>query len=60
MRYQVQQTEFFCHLGLLFAVLPPNTMKNENIKNEKKPLEISSFDTDVLKIMIICYTVPEI
>ena len=29
-------------------------------KNEKKPLEISSFYTSVPKITIICYTVPEI
>ena len=32
-----------------------------NLKNEKKTLEISSsFYTNVPKIMIICYTVPEI
>ena len=44
---------------------PPNTLKNENIKNEKKQknkktLEISSFYTSLPKLMIICYTVPEI
>ena len=50
---------FFC------PFTPPNTLKNENIKNEKKQknkktLEISSFYTSLPKIMIICYTVPEI
>ena len=34
--------------------------KNENFKNKKKPLEISSFCKCVPKIMIIRYTVPEI
>ena len=29
-------------------------------KNEKKCLEITSFNTRVPKIMIICFTVPEI
>ena len=36
LRYEVQQAEFFCHLGPFFALLPPsNSSKNENIKNEK-------------------------
>ena len=34
--------------------------KNQNFENTKKTLEISSFYTSVLKIMIICYTVSEI
>ena len=44
---------FFCHPGPL-----PNSPKKEYIK--KKHLEISSFYTSVPKLMIICYTVPEI
>ena len=47
---------------LPFYPPPPNTLKNENIKNEKNPessSKISSFYTSVPKIMI-CYTVPEI
>ena len=41
---------------------PPNSPKNENIKKQikKKHLEISSFNTIVPKITIICFTVPEI
>ena len=39
---------------------PPNSSKNQNLKKWKKSLEISSFYTSVPKIMIICYTVPEI
>ena len=57
------------HFGLFFALLPPNSLKNENLKyekrksqkNEKKKLATSSsFYTSVPKIMIICHTVPEI
>ena len=39
---------------------PPNSLKNENSKKMKKQLEISSFYASVPKIMILCYTVPEI
>ena len=40
---------------------PPNLPKKLKIsKNWKKPLEISSFYTSITKIMITCYTVPEI
>ena len=35
-----------------------NSPKTQNSKKWKKCLEISSFYTCVLKIMIICYTVP--
>ena len=38
----------------------PNNPKNQNLKNRNKQLEILSFYTGVPKIMIICYTVPEI
>ena len=56
------------HFGLFFALLhitpspPPNNQKNKNIKKKikKKHLEISSFNTIVPKITIICFTVPEI
>ena len=72
LRFEVQQAGFFCHLGswqmqLLFFILgyflpfyPPNIPRNENFKKWKKILEISSFNTSVPKIMIICYNVPEI
>ena len=44
----------FCRFNLL------TTWKIKILKNWKKHLEISSFYTSVPKIMIICYTVPEI
>ena len=59
LRYEVQHTELFCHLEPFFALYPSNSPKNGNIKNEKKPLETSSFYTSVPRIMIIRYTVPE-
>ena len=52
----------FC-FGQFFAFLlaPPDNPKNQNFKKmKKKPLEISSFNTSVPKIMIKCFTVPEI
>ena len=73
LRHEVQQTEF-CHLGPFFALYPSNSLKNENIENEKKFLEISSFytknhdhplyrwgdvpETDVTVIFILGYTFP--
>ena len=48
------------HFGLFFALLPPKRTKNQKFKKGKKYLEISSFYNSVPKIMIICYTVPEI
>ena len=50
----------FCHFGLFFALLPPNSLKNENTKKWKKHLEKSSVYTSVPKILIIGYTVHEI
>ena len=50
----------FCHFGLFFALLPPNSLKNENIKKWKKHLEKSPVYTSVPKILIIGYTVHEI
>ena len=51
---------FIFHFGLFFTLLPIKSLKNENVKKMKKCLEKSSFYTSVPKIMIICYTVPEI
>ena len=50
----------FCHFGLFFALLLPNSLKNENIKKWKKLLEKSSVYASVPKILIIGYTVHEI
>ena len=44
----------------ILALLPPNSPKNENFKKMKKHLEMSSFYTSLPKIVIICYTIPEI
>ena len=57
-----QQTEFFVILGHFLAFYPTNNPKKpQNFeKMNNNPLEISSFYTSVLKIMIIYYTVPEI
>ena len=44
----------------IFCPFTPNSRKNENIKNEKKSLEISLFYRSVPKLMIIGYTVLEI
>ena len=48
------------HFVLFFALSPQNSLKNENFKKMKKSLKISSFYTSELKIMTICYNVPEI
>ena len=58
--FKVQQTEFFCYLEQTLPFYSPNTPQNENIKNEKKNMDISSFYTSVPKTMIIRYTVPVI
>ena len=39
---------------------PTNSPKNQNFEKTKKSLEIASFYTSVSKIMITCYTVPDI
>ena len=57
LRYEPQQRGF---LGYFLPFYAPNNTKNENVKNDKKSLEISSFYTSALKILIIGYTVPEI
>ena len=45
----------FCHFGPFFPFYSPM-----NLENKKKQLEILSFYTNVPRIMIIGYTVPEI
>ena len=51
----------FSFWAILFPFYSPNSPKNENFKTKKKKsLEISSFYTRVLKIMIRCYAIPEI
>ena len=47
-------------LGYFLPFYLPNSPKNQNLEKVKKTLEISSFYNSVPKIMIICYTVPEI
>ena len=60
LKYGAQQRSFSVILDH-FLPLPPNNLKNQNsVKKKKKSREISSFYTSVPKIMIICYTVPEI
>ena len=51
---------FIFHFGLFFALLPPNSPKNENTKKWKKCLELSSFYMCSPKIMIRWCMVPEI
>ena len=62
---KLNMTEFFVILGHFLPFYPTNDPKNQNFEKmkktpEKKHLEISSFYISVPKIMIICYTVPEI
>ena len=56
LKYKVQQTEIFVILDHFLHFYPPNNPKNQNFEDI---LEILSFYTCVPKIMIICYTVPE-
>ena len=52
---------FFVILGHFLPFYPPLTAwKMKTSQKWKKHLDISSFYTSVSKIMIICYTVPEI
>ena len=66
LRYEAGWTEFLvildCFLPFYSPPLPPHltTWKIKIWKNWKTRLEISSFYTSVLKIMIMYYTVPEI
>ena len=72
LRYEVPQTEFFCHKctkNLIIGYTVPEIWRVTDVvifilgytsPIYSCPLELSSFDTSVPKIMIICYTVPEI
>ena len=51
----------FVILGHFFAFLPyTNNPKNQHFEIVKKGLEISPFYASVPKIVITCYTVPDI
>ena len=59
--WDMECDRIFCHFGPFFALLPPwNPKKIKILKKLKKTLEILSFYTSVPKMMVICYTVPEI
>ena len=51
-----------CYFSIwaIFCPFTPLTAQNDSFKKWKKHQEISPFYTNVQKIMIICYTVPEI
>ena len=49
-----------CHPSPPLPPPPTNSPKNQNFEKTKKSLEIASFYTSVSKIMITCYTVPDI
>ena len=61
-RYTVPDIWRKTDVDQFLVLLSPNYPKNENVKKMKikKRLEISSFDTSVPKIMIVCYIAPEI
>ena len=59
LRYQTWRTEF-CVILDHFLPFTPIPRKIKILKTWKQDLEISSFYTNVPKIMMICYTVPEI
>ena len=54
-----KRQNFFVILGIFLPLYSPDTLKMK-ISKMKKTLEISSFYTGLPKVMIICYTVPEI
>ena len=60
LRNEARQTEFWGILGIFCPFNPLTTPKIKILKKWKKCLEISSFYTSVPKMMIICYTLPEI
>ena len=49
----------FCHFGPFLPFYTIKQPKNSNFWKHEKRLEISSFYISVTKIMIICYTVPD-
>ena len=60
--YGAWRTDYFVTVGyfLPFYQLKPEKWKFGKMKKKQKPLEISSFYTNVSKALIICYTVPKI
>ena len=58
--YGVQWTEFFVILDHFFPFTPLMTQKIKILKKWKTKLEISSIYTRIPKIIITCYTIPEI
>ena len=61
LRYEVWQTKILLFWVIFLPFYPTNNSKNQNLeKMKKKILEILPFYTGPPKIMIICYTVPEI
>ena len=60
LRYRVWQIDFFVILGHFLPFYPLKNPKNQNFEKWKQSLELLSFYTNVPKIMIIWYTVPEI
>ena len=52
--------QIFFILGYFLPFDPLTAWKMKTSKKWKKSLEISSFYTSLLKIMILCYTAPEI
>ena len=62
LRYGAWRTDYFVTVNNFLPFYPLKTGKMKILKNEKKQqtLEISSFHTNVPKILIICYTVPKI
>ena len=57
---QCSRQNFFVILGHCLPFYSPNSPKNEHFKKMKKNLEISSFNTNVPKIIILCFTFLEI
>ena len=57
---EIWSTEFLVILDYFLPFYPLTTPKIKILKKWKNTLEIASFYTNVPKIMIICYTVPEI
>ena len=56
-----RERQIFFSFWTIFCLFTPlTTQKIKILKKWKKCLEISSFYTSVPKIMIICYTIPEI
>ena len=59
LRYEARQ-KFLSFAAIFCPFTPLTTPKIKLLKKWKTSLEVSSFNTNVPKIMIICYTVPEI